>query len=332
MAEALADARSLSPFLAGMISYHMGWVDKDFLPVDPGTIDQGKRIRPRLATLACRAVSGNDQRGWHLAAAIELLHNFTLVHDDIQDQSVMRRHRETVWSIWGSAQAINIGDAIYAASRRILLRMQSTGVSADRILAIADQFDAAALEIVAGQVTDLEFEGGRAATVDDYLSMIGKKTAAIVRFAAWSGAYAGGAPDDLADAFGHFGEALGLGFQIRDDILGIWGAASDTGKPAADDLRRRKQSLPVIELRAIASDADRDRLGHIYGNPDVPDSSVQEVLHLLDKYAVRHVTEAKVHHFHDVALATLEALADSCDPRALDELRSFVKALSFRTY
>ncbi len=332
MQRAVAGTGDFSPALAGMISYHMGWVDQRLTPVDPGTIDRGKRIRPRLATLTCRAVCGTDAPGRDLAAGIELLHNFTLVHDDIQDESHLRRHRPTVWSLWGPAQAINTGDAMYASSRLALLGMRDAGVPLERTVEIADAFDRVAIEIVAGQVTDLEFEGGQTETVDDYLRMIGMKTAAIVRFAAWAGAYAGGAADEVAEAYGRFGWAIGLGFQIRDDILGIWGTSDQTGKPAADDLRRKKQSLPVIELRSVASDIDRRELEQTYAQETVTEADVITLLTAFDRYDVRSDLESMVQHYHDDAAEALNELAAGADAAAIDELRSFVKSLSLRTY
>jgi len=332
MVSAVSEARLFSRKLAGMISYHMGWVDRTFAPVDSGSLDRGKRIRPRLATLTCRAVAGDDERSRDLAAGIELLHNFTLVHDDIQDQSHLRRHRPTVWSLWGTAQAINTGDAMYAASRRALLGMRNAGVSPERTLKIADDFDRVAIEIVAGQVTDLEFEGGHSETVEDYLRMIGMKTAAIVRFAAWAGAYAGGATAEIAEAYGRFGWALGIGFQIRDDILGIWASAEETGKPAADDIRRRKQSLPIIELRGVADPGDRAMVERVYGKTPVTVSDVDAVLAALDSYGIRASVEARVGHYHDEAETILDQLGLHADAAAVGELRSFVKTLALRTY
>ncbi len=326
------DAEDWSPALAGMMRYHMGWVDQRFSPLPAGSIDQGKRMRPRLALLACRAVCGLDEPAWHLAAAIELLHNFTLVHDDIQDQSDVRRHRATVWSLWGTAQAINTGVALYAASRRALLGMTSAQVAATRVLRIADAFDRVAMEIVAGQVTDLEFEGGREASHHDYLRMISMKTAAIVEFACWSGAIAAGADEGIADQFAQFGRALGLGFQIQDDVLGIWGSQSATGKPAADDIRRRKQSLPIILLREAAAPPDRERLNTIYANRETDSADVEHVLALLDAYQIRQAAEAHVAHHHDRSASLLESLAPGLHPEAVEQIRQLVSALALRTY
>ncbi len=322
----------LSPLLAGMIRYHFGWADRDLAPIEPSSIDRGKRIRPRLAILAARAAGGSVGSALPLAAAIELLHNFTLVHDDIQDQSPLRRHRETVWSLWGTAQAINTGDAIYAASRRMVLRIGHSGLEPGRVTAIASEFDRVAIEIVAGQVADIELEGGRAASVDDYLSMIAKKTAAIVRFSAWSGAEVGGANAEQSSLFAEFGKSLGLGFQIRDDVLGIWGATEQTGKLAADDIRRRKQSLPLILLRNRAAESHLNELSHIYGGEEITEADVDRVLRLMEQYEVRHEAESLVSGYHDQANNLLETLAPSCFPDAIDELRSFVSAMALRTY
>src|SRR6478609_9365737 len=124
------------PLLAGMGRYHLGWVDRDFAPA--ANVDQGKRMRPEIALLCCQAAGGAIERAAPLAAAIELLHNFTLVHDDIQDRSPTRRHRDTVWANWGESQAINAGDALFAAAHLALFESRRAGVSADCVLAIAE--------------------------------------------------------------------------------------------------------------------------------------------------------------------------------------------------
>jgi geranylgeranyl diphosphate synthase type I len=237
-----------STFLANMARYHLGLVDRHFRAVEPASVDRGKRMRPRIAMLCCAAAGGSPEHAVPLAAAIELLHNFTLVHDDIQDKSVLRRHQATVWSLWGESQAINAGDALFAAAQLALLRQAEENCPSDRLVPLLREFNRMTIEIVNGQALDLTFEDRNDVSHDEYLAMITAKTSVIVRYAAWAGAIAGGASDEAARAFGRFGLALGLGFQVQDDLLGIWGTAKETGKPAADDIRRRKKSLPVLLL------------------------------------------------------------------------------------
>lgn len=322
-----------APLLRRMCAYHLGMVDADgdAMPPGPRALVQGKRMRPQLALLSCAAAGGAMSDAAPLAAAIELLHNFTLIHDDIQDRSPNRRHRPTVWRLWGDAQAINAGDALFATAQIGVLDSRSPAVGPDGLLAIARAFNRVTIDIVRGQVLDLEFEGRRDVSPEAYLDMIAGKTAAIVRFAAWAGALLGGAGDEVASHFGAFGQALGLGFQIRDDALGIWGAAEQTGKDTADDIRRRKQALPVLLLRRTASDADRAELDRIFAEPEVPEAEVERVLALLGQYGIAGEVEARVREAHDTAVAELDALPAGADPDAIAALRALIDRMAVRS-
>jgi geranylgeranyl diphosphate synthase, type I len=317
--------------LAGMARYHLGLVDTSFEPVEQGSVDQGKRLRPSIAILACQAAGGDPANAAPLATAIEILHNFTLVHDDIQDRSELRRHRPTVWSIWGEAQAINAGDALFAASHLALYTLRERNLDAALILELADAFDRMTIEIVRGQVLDLNFEGSETVTASDYIEMIRCKTAAIVRFAAWAGSLLGGADRPRADRFGIFGESLGIGFQIRDDLLGIWGTQHLTGKSQADDIRRRKQTLPMLLLQERLSQSERQALRAIYAADEVEPTGIETVLELMDTYRIRAITEQIILEYHNVAASALEeALASELTPAAA-ALAQLVEVMANRT-
>lgn len=307
--DALAEPQ---PSLAGMGRYHLGWVDESFAPAED--VDQGKRMRPELALLCCQAAGGRAEQAAPLAAAIELLHNFTLVHDDIQDRSPTRRHRPTVWTLWGESQAINAGDALFAAAHLALYELRGRGVEAERVLEIAAAFDRMTIEIVAGQTADLDFERRSDVAPDDYLTMIAGKTAAIVRFAAWAGATIAGASPEVAARFGEFGLALGLGFQIQDDLLGIWGSAGETGKAAADDIRRKKKSLPILFLRQRAGAEDAATLDRLYAWDEIDPSGIETVLALLAKHETRPAVELLVRTYHDQAIEALLIAAPEDSP------------------
>jgi geranylgeranyl diphosphate synthase type I len=303
--------------LYGVLRYHLGWVDQQFQPAE---FDSGKRIRPLVCLLSAGAV-GNDEPAVPAAAAIELLHNFTLIHDDIQDRSETRRHRATLWKLWGEGQAINAGDAMFAISQIVLLRALEHGVDPHRVSDVARGFNETALRIVEGQVLDLGFERRWEISVDDYLRMIGRKTAAIVGFSAWSGAWLAGADFETSRRFRDFGELLGVGFQVQDDLLGIWGDPAVTGKPAADDIRRRKKSLPIIALASAVDAAEFEELAEIYRGEAVNDAAVGKVLELLARYDVREQIQRVVGRYHDDARLLLEsAAAPSPARRALEAL------------
>ena len=312
----------------GMARYHLGWAD---LNLAPASADAGKKLRPLLVVRCAEACGGTAEAAAPAAAAIELLHNFTLVHDDLQDQSSHRRHRETVWHHWGPAAAINVGDTLFALAHEALYALADppANVPADRILVIARAFDRCALRIVEGQHLDLSHEGEWGGGEGRYLEMIGGKTAAIIDFAARAGSTLAGADTTTIDLFGAFGLAVGLAFQIRDDILGIWAPQSVTGKPMADDLRRRKQSLPVIALDERADPADRAELRRLYAAP--PDeASVTSLTTLLDRYEVQDYCQHWVDRYHHEARTILDRL----DTRiaTTTALRDFIAVLEQREY
>ena len=323
-----------APLMARMARYHLGLIDSvgNATGSDVRRAVQGKRIRPMLALLTCEAVGGDRAAAGPLAAAIELLHNFTLIHDDIQDRSPNRRHRATVWRIWGDAQAINAGDAMFAAAQRTLLRLRERDTPEGTVLDLLDEFNRMTIEIVAGQVLDLEFEGRADVSPDDYLSMIAGKTAAIVRFAAWAGALVGGAAPDTALRLGAFGESLGIGFQVQDDLLGIWGSGDVTGKDAADDIRRRKQSLPILMLRNEVSGAEMVRLNELYRQDEIDTDGVAEILAALDRHRIREQVATQVKLHHDRAAGELSLLSRDLGPQPAAALRALAERLGDRSF
>ena len=324
---------AIAPF-HGMLRYHLGWADADFAPV---RADGGKRLRPLLLLRCAEALGGPAAATAAVpaAAAVELLHNFTLIHDDIQDESSHRRHRETVWRLWGTAQAINAGDALFAIAHAAVYHLAEPpcAVEPARVLAIARYFDCVALRIVEGQYLDLAQEGRWGGGVARYLATIEGKTAAIMAFAARAGAALAGADGETADLFGRFGRALGLAFQVRDDILGIWGAPEVTGKPAADDLRRRKQSLPVVALDEVGAPAARAELRSLYAAPRLDEAGVARILALLDEAGIQVTCQAYVARYHDEARAILDTLTPRLGPLAgADHLHAFLAALEGRDW
>jgi len=254
-----------------------------------------------------------------------------LIHDDVQDESPIRRHRPTVWSLWGVGQAINAGDALFAAAHLPLYQLTSSGVTAQLRLRLLEAFDRMTIAIVEGQTQDLAFEARQDVSPGEYLEMIAGKTAAIVRFAAWAGALLGGADEATASRWAEFGLALGLGFQVRDDLLGIWGAQEATGKAPADDVRRRKQSLPILILRERLAETEREELSRIFSAPNVDGVGVARVLALLQREAVRHEVEAVIAGYHDRAAAALIDATQQGDNPARDRLLALVERLSSRS-
>ena len=220
-----------------MVEHHFGWRDVQ--------AKKGKRVRPFLLLLVHEAAGGRGLDALPAAVAVELVHNFSLIHDDIQDRSETRRGRPTVWSRWGKAQAINAGDALFAQAFVVMAPLQEAfgpqrALEAMRVLAQA------CVALVQGQVLDLAFETRNEVTVDEYMTMIRGKTGALLAAAAEMGALLAGAEGARREAFRRFGETLGLAFQVWDDYLGIWGDPEKTGKSVADDLIAGKKTLPVL--------------------------------------------------------------------------------------
>jgi geranylgeranyl diphosphate synthase type I len=259
----------LSPEVRAVAAYHLGLADADGRPLVPGS-GAGKALRPALALLSARAAGGGSERGVPPAAAVELVHNFSLLHDDIMDADIERRHRPTAWTVFGVGPAILAGDALLVLAQDLLLETPPYGLWAARCLSAAVQ------RLIAGQGADLAFERRNDVKVEECLSMAGDKTAALMACACSIGAIYVGAPPGLAMSLAGFGAHMGLAFQLTDDLLGIWGAPEVTGKPVGSDLRSRKKSMPVVA--AITSDTEAGReLAALFAEPGA--LTEDEVLH-----------------------------------------------------
>jgi geranylgeranyl diphosphate synthase, type I len=216
--------------LPEILRYHIGW-DGD----GSGPEAQGKRIRPLMVLLSCAAVGGNWRDALPAAAGVELLHNFSLIHDDIEDNSPLRRGRETLWKKWGQALAINAGDALFTLSYEAICGLRDT-TSPQVALKAVQIFNETCMRLTGGQHLDISFEKERQILEKEYLQMVAGKTAALLAACTKLGALAGGADENQITAYGRFGEYLGLSFQIQDDWLGLWGNSTETGKSSESDL------------------------------------------------------------------------------------------------
>jgi geranylgeranyl diphosphate synthase type I len=285
----------------GMMRYHLGWSDAAFRP---GSFPTGKRLRPILCLLACSEVGGDPAQALPAAAALELLHNFSLIHDDVEDGDELRHHRPTVWKLWGVPQAINAGDGMYALAYAALQRLADRGVKAKPALSVFERFTRTCLALTEGQYLDIRFEERTQVTVDEYLRMIQGKTAALIAASVAIGALLGGASPAQQTDLLRFGQAMGLAFQIQDDVLGIWGDPSVTGKAAGNDILRRKKSLPL--LYALNHSEVGPVLQTIVAAPVRPEQ-LPAVLALLAQAETRHFAEAQIEIQHGIGMAALEA-------------------------
>lgn len=257
-----------------MLAYHMGWSGAD-------SFAAGKRIRPLLTLLTVASCfSDTDSMDWlravPSAAAIELIHNFSLVHDDIQDNSDMRRGRHTVWVKWGAPMAINVGDALFVIANQSMLDLIAY-YPAEIVVKAASILNDNCLDLTRGQFLDMSYEERKDLSMEDYWPMIGGKTSALLSTCTHIGALLGYANDARTDAYRLFGYHLGLAFQVQDDILGIWGNETVTGKSAASDLVEGKNSLPVLfALEKNGKFAERWRQGPITENDVTKASALLE--------------------------------------------------------
>jgi geranylgeranyl diphosphate synthase type I len=303
--------------LLGMLHYHLGWADAAFNPCQAQT---GKRIRPVLCLLVCEACGGDWEQALPAAAAIELLHNFSLIHDDVEDQDKTRRGRSTVWSLWGEAQAINAGDALFALAQLALLRLSERGVPATTVVKAFRLFNHACVALTGGQYLDISFESRPSfendVSVAEYLAMIEGKTAALITYTCEVGGLIAAVSDARREHLRSFGHHLGMAFQMRDDVLGIWGDPSVTGKPAGADIARRKKSLPI--LHGLEHSAE---LRALLAQEALSVADIHHATSLLQETNSREYTEKLAREHHIQALAALEkAGLQSTAAQALHQL------------
>ena len=292
-----ADGRSDDDFY-GMMHYHMGWADEQF---QPAHVKSGKRIRPILCLLTCAAAGGDWQQAVPAAAAVEILHNFSLIHDDIEDASSTRRGRTTMWQIWGIELAINSGDAMFALAHVALGRLMERGVDAAIVVQALRRFDEMCVRLTQGQHADISFEKRDQVSVDEYIEMITGKTAVLLSHCAELGALIADCNAETVAHYATFGRNLGLAFQVIDDILGIWGDEALTGKSAATDIATKKKTLPV--LHGLAQD---ETLCQLYQHAEADTAFIQQVVQQLDQLGSRDFATNKARTYSHSAVHHLE--------------------------
>ncbi len=288
-----------------LVTYHLGWSDERGGAV---IADPGKRLRPTLCLLIGEALGGSISHLLPAAVAIELLHNFSLIHDDIEDASLERRHRATVWSVWGIAQGINAGDAVHVLAHRALLGLRDAGVADASVLDTMGLLEEASQRLCEGQYLDLAYERRPDIGVTSYLEMIEGKTAALFGAALEIGAHLAGAPPDESQRCRAAGRALGFAFQLQDDVLGTWGLPGETGKSSSGDLDQRKSTFPIVHACARAGDADRERLLCLYRQPALSTEDQAWVRQLLETTQARAHAEELAKRYLEEALDLLNSL------------------------
>jgi geranylgeranyl diphosphate synthase, type I len=331
------EAGDLAPFY-GQMQYHLGWVDTSFSPV---ASDPGKLLRPTLLLLAYEAAGASNliveteahnsnhlSRALPAAAAIELTHNFTLIHDDIEDGDTERRHRPTLWKVWGIPQAINTGDGMFALARFTLWDVVEEGVDPAIAVRLGTVLDKACLVLAEGQYLDISFETRDDISIAMYVDMIGRKTATLMGCAAEMGALLGTHDAESIARLRTFGYAMGIAFQVRDDILGVWASTGELGKTPAGDIYRRKKSLPILHALEHAGTTDQQFLRRTYAQKTpLTHTQVKEVLAIMARTDTKAycrsflVEQCKLAY---EALANVPRYSNPVTTRALGDMETLV--------
>ncbi len=321
----------------GQMQYHLGWLDQQLRPADG---HPGKLLRPKLLLLSYELAWAQGQTpstnppalplqpALPAAAAVELAHNFTLLHDDIQDGDVERRHRPTVWSVWGIPEAILVGDALLALTRLHLWKVLDKGVEPATALNLAKLFDTALLKLTEGQYLDMSFERQQQVSLSSYEEMISRKTGILMRCATEMGAILGTSNLEIIEGLSRFGHALGLAFQVRDDMLGVWATEAELGKLPAGDIYRRKKSLPILHAFRYAQPGDQQAIAKIY-NQDTPitQEQAQEVLAIFVRTQTREYCNqflAQQCQQARLALAQVATISNELATRARTDLEAII--------
>ena len=311
------------------LRYHMGWSGEsgEQLTTPEG---QGKVLRPTLCLFACEALGGEWRSALPVAVALELIHNFSLVHDDIQDGDTERRHRRTVWVVWGQPKAIIAGVGMHCLAYLTARSLAHDFPSETKVIRASRLLVESSLAMIEGQCRDLHFEQKLDIGLNEYLDMVRLKTGALIQCSLEAGALMATDKSSYIAAFSLYGSHLGRLFQIRDDILGIWGIQKETGKPSGNDIHRRKKSFPIVFALERSSLAHRDRLMHLYKKESFIDSDIEEVLDILDKSGARKHAHKIITQEARLALGQLDGVPLSATIRRdAQELLDFLIVRNF---
>ncbi|KXB01229.1 hypothetical protein AKJ41_02260 [candidate division MSBL1 archaeon SCGC-AAA259O05] len=284
----------------------------------------GKRLRPVLTLTAAEAVGGNSRKVVKSAAAMEILHTFTLVHDDIMDQDDFRRGAKTTHKVWNEAMAINAGDALFAKVFRALTEnVKSEALSLDETVQLFDTISETSFEICQGQAMDLGFEKRKKVTESEYLKMVGKKTGALIEASTKTGAILGRGEPNEVKALADYGRLLGIAFQIHDDFLGVAGEQEKVGKPVGSDIREGKWTFLTVHAYEKASQEDRKDLQEVLGKSDATDEELDRVIEIFRRTGAIDFARSKSKDLVEQAKSKLDVIPDSESKDFLLELANF---------
>ena len=311
-----------------LLRYHLGWCDPTGAPAATPA-SQGKALRPTLCMFVCDALQGDPGHAAPAAAALELIHNFSLVHDDIQDQGMERRHQPTVWAVWGTEHALVAGDAMQSLGDLSTLNLDGN-VPPVTTIRISQLLTQSYLEMIEGQCRDLEFERREVIESNEYLDMIALKTGALIRSSMVIGATIATDDSETLEGVARFGRAIGRLFQIRDDYLGIWGDEAITGKSTDSDIVQRKKSFPIVYAFQHADGADREELLRLYSQEALEEADVNRVMDILDHLGADRQTDELTEATADEGRAALAML--ELPPWATEDATNLIDFMAYRLF
>lgn len=291
----------------------------------------GKRLRPLIVVLSSRIAGGSEDIAIPAAAAVEVLHTFTLVHDDIIDKDDLRRGVPTVHRLWGTDLAIVAGDTLYAYAYKCLLQTLRMGVQPNRVLKAVEYLTDATITIAEGQALDMLLPTRQNITVDDYIDMVSRKTAALFASSAAIGATIAGGDEELVRRLWDIMMFSGIAFQIRDDVLGLIGDEKILGKPVYSDLREGKMTILVIYAISNADENEKKKLLLVLGNRAATQKELQEVAEIIKRLGAIEYAESLADRYAEKALKLLDTV-ESNDAEALQMLKDVVKFMVRRNY
>ncbi len=307
--------------LYNMLLYQLGWMDDQGTPVSGLS---GERIHPVLSLLSCESLVGKHDPALPAAAAVELVHNFALIHEDVQSGSPNRGQRPTVWWIWGPGQAINAGDGMHALARVALMRLRDRGMAASRVLDAMRLLDESCLTMCEGQYMDLVFQEKLEVGVNSYLKMATAKTGALMSCAMGLGALAATEDDDSVRAFQECGKALGVAYQIRADVQDLW-ATSGEGMPS-DNVLNKKKLLPIVYTLEVGDIRTKRELGTIYFKRVLEPDDVRQVINILNEKSALEHAEKMIRSHCRQAMESLKNVGIS--PWGLEELEKLCEHIT----
>ena len=260
--------------------YFLGWVDQNGNPSE----SSGKAFRPSIMMLINESLEGSDKNILPIAMSIELFHNFSLIHDDIEDRDEFRRNRETVWKIWGEEVGIISGNSMHALASKALDSVQTNNDF--KLLELRKLVNETCIEVIEGQYLDIDFEKRKEISLENYLQMIEKKTGALIKTSVILGSILEDYSKDSLEVFTEIGESFGHMFQIKDDVLGIWGD-DKFGKPIGSDILKKKKSFPILKLLQSSSQIDKKYINMIFMKEKISENDKNKILDLMDKYHIK---------------------------------------------